>query len=457
MAEQGEQLDNRKILPLLVLLFSDSFAFTNIFSYITFMVQDFGIEATHVGYQSGWLASAHYFSQFCTCFLWGRMSDRYGRKPFLLLGVLGTFCSMMCLGVATTFWQALLARIIGGLFNSNLPIAKSYLADVCDPKNRASALSKTTLMFGLGQIVGPFYAGLVSQLATKYPAYFGDTFLAHYPYLVPCWTAALLSCSAFAYALLGMPESKSPVVPHNQQSITITGSDDEEQAEEAAAEVAKQEAEKSKSPYSRAVIFMMIMFSGAASINIGYSEVFPAWSMLSPAQHGISFTSSDIGLTWGVSGLALVVFQTLFFARLANRYGCMRCCQIGMSCWFLICTYPLLQYLNPVGRPAIWTGVIVLTLIRSVGVALTMPALNLGVNLASPPDKVGQVNGLNSTIAAFSRGMFPFLITNILAWSLQNEMSFPLNEFLVFVLCSLFAVGTFTLTFFVPNLGVIKT
>ncbi|MFY7940872.1 MAG: MFS transporter, partial [Burkholderiaceae bacterium] len=85
---------------------------------------------------SGLMASAHFLAQSLTCVAWGRLSDRYGRKPFLLQGTVVLGMAILMLGLSVRLWQAVLSRFLGGLFNSNFPLSKAYLADVSTPENR---------------------------------------------------------------------------------------------------------------------------------------------------------------------------------------------------------------------------------------------------------------------------------------------------------------------------------
>lgn len=89
----------------------------SIFPYIYYMVKDFGIAENDISFYAGMVTSAFTFAEFSTGMLWGRLSDKIGRKPVLLTGLAGTALSVLVFGFAPNIWVALIARALGGLLN----------------------------------------------------------------------------------------------------------------------------------------------------------------------------------------------------------------------------------------------------------------------------------------------------------------------------------------------------
>lgn len=89
----------------------------SIFPYIYYMVKDFGIADNDISFYAGMVTSAFTFAEFSTGMLWGRLSDKIGRKPVLLTGLAGTALSVLVFGFAPNIWVALFARALGGLLN----------------------------------------------------------------------------------------------------------------------------------------------------------------------------------------------------------------------------------------------------------------------------------------------------------------------------------------------------
>lgn len=89
----------------------------SIFPYIYYMVEDFGVPENNISFYAGMVTSAFTFAEFSTGMLWGRLSDKIGRKPVLLTGLAGTALSVLAFGFAPNIWVALVARALGGLLN----------------------------------------------------------------------------------------------------------------------------------------------------------------------------------------------------------------------------------------------------------------------------------------------------------------------------------------------------
>jgi MFS family permease len=103
--------------------------------------------------------------QFLFSPVWGRWSDRIGRKPIILVGLMGSCLSYLGLALSTTLPLLFLARIIGGIAGANIPTAQAYIADVTTPENRARGMGMVGAAFGLGFIFGPALGGVLSRIS----------------------------------------------------------------------------------------------------------------------------------------------------------------------------------------------------------------------------------------------------------------------------------------------------
>lgn len=129
----------------------------------------------------GALTASYALMQFLFSPLVGGLSDRFGRRPVLLISMLGTAVSMILLGLAGNFAvfgvEAVLlalfvARILGGIAGATIPTAQAYIADVTTPENRARGMGLIGAAFGLGFMFGPALGGFLSEISLEAPAFF---------------------------------------------------------------------------------------------------------------------------------------------------------------------------------------------------------------------------------------------------------------------------------------------
>lgn len=101
----------------------------------------------------------------------GRWSDRIGRRPILLLSILGTAISFLIMGLANTLWMLFLGRLLDGASGGNIPTAQAYIADVTPLEKRSAAMGIIGAAFGLGFVIGPALGGLLGHYSIQLPFY----------------------------------------------------------------------------------------------------------------------------------------------------------------------------------------------------------------------------------------------------------------------------------------------
>ena len=105
----------------------------------------------------------------------GRLSDRYGRRPVLLLGFSGLAISFFVTGLATALWMLLVVRLFSGAMQSNIAVANAYVADITQPADRAKSFGKLGAMLGMGFILGPVLGGLLGGINLHLPFFVAGT------------------------------------------------------------------------------------------------------------------------------------------------------------------------------------------------------------------------------------------------------------------------------------------
>ena len=127
---------------------------------------------------NGWLVGIYSAMQFLATPLLGKLSDRVGRRPVLLLSLLGTSIGFFIMGGARTLLWLFIARIIDGISGGNISTAQAYIADVTKPEERSKAMGMIGAAFGLGFIFGPAIGGVLAQISISAPFIFAGALAA---------------------------------------------------------------------------------------------------------------------------------------------------------------------------------------------------------------------------------------------------------------------------------------
>src|SRR3954471_17694794 len=167
------------MLPILfVTVFIDLVGFGIIIPFLAYYVESFGARAATVGL----LMSTYSVAQFLFAPVWGRVSDRVGRRPVLMLGLFGSEVGYTLFGPAGTLWLLFVGRALMGIFGASIPTAQAAVADVTEPQDPRRAMGISGAAIGLGFILGPALGGMLSNLSEV----FRVQLFVRSPYALPC-------------------------------------------------------------------------------------------------------------------------------------------------------------------------------------------------------------------------------------------------------------------------------
>ncbi len=162
-------------------------------------------------FQVGLLLSIYSFMQFVFAPFWGRLSDRYGRRPILLFCLVGEFFSYIAFGLARNFEMLFLARMLAGFFGASISTASAYISDITPPQERSKGMALIGAAFGMGFLVGPALGGGLTIWGGKISSepHFDTSFAAY--------GVAVLCILNFIFALKFLKESLTEKAPHQEQ------------------------------------------------------------------------------------------------------------------------------------------------------------------------------------------------------------------------------------------------
>ncbi|EGO59083.1 hypothetical protein NEUTE1DRAFT_120959 [Neurospora tetrasperma FGSC 2508] len=161
----------------------------SIFPYVYHMVKDFNItnDESKISMYAGWVTSSFTLAEFLAGFLWGRLSDKIGRKPVLLTGMGGTGLSVILFGFAPSLPVALLARALGGILNGNMGVLQTTVGELVTVKeHQPRAYTVMPIVWCIGSIVGPMIGGTLAKPVDWIPTVFQPgSIWDRFPYLLP--------------------------------------------------------------------------------------------------------------------------------------------------------------------------------------------------------------------------------------------------------------------------------
>ncbi|KAK5083105.1 hypothetical protein LTR05_006987 [Lithohypha guttulata] len=192
---------------------AEPIAFVSITSYAFVMVQDIHGDKD-ASFYAGLLVSAFAAAEACTAFLWGSLSDRYGRKPIILVALAGTALSSLIFGFAKNYWLAIFARIVGGALNGNVAVMQTMVAEmVHKPEHEPMAYALQPVMWAVGSVAGSALGGFTAQPARWYPNVFSeDGIFGQYPYLLPNLVAVVMILLAMIQGLFLLEETNPALI-----------------------------------------------------------------------------------------------------------------------------------------------------------------------------------------------------------------------------------------------------
>jgi multidrug resistance protein len=319
------------------------------------------------------LVSAFSAMQLVSAPLWGRVSDRYGRKPTLLIGLAGSAMAYVIFAYANTYWLLLVSRLVQGAGGGTTGVIQAYVADSVEPKNRAKGLGWLSAATNLGVVLGPLFGSETTRWGS------------HAPGLL----AAVLCVLNIAFAWRYLTES------HDVRKVP--GAKPPRRMWDAVAGVAWH---RIKEPSSR-LIWMY-------SVGIGAFYGVNALIILYLARH-FNVTAEKIGPFYAYMGGLSIVFRLFVLGRTVDRFGEARTTRLGAT--FLALGLALIPFTGPLDLPSLLTylplaGILALI---PLGTALNFPCVTALLSRVVGENERGLYLGVQQTYGGLARVAYPLL------------------------------------------------
>jgi MFS transporter, DHA1 family, tetracycline resistance protein len=341
-----------RLAILFVTVFVDLLGFGIVLPMLPYYAESYGASPLVIGL----LSTSYSLMQFVFTPVWGRLSDRYGRRPMILRSLAGSCVGFLIFGLAHSLPVLFAGRILAGIAGAIIPTTSAYIADVTPPEQRAKGMGMIGAAFGLGFIFGPAIGGLLSP--------FG--------YDKPALLASALAGVNLVFAHFMLPESLS---------------------------------EENRTSARRRRFDMATLFAALRDPRIGvllaiyfvatfaFSNMEATFALLNEHRYGLN--ARQTGYLFTYIGLLATLMQGVFAARAVRRWGEARCVTTGT---FLMIFALGLMPIAP-GLPA-YCAVIALL---SIGSGLNAPALSALLSRSAHGDEQGGIMGIAQSLASLGR------------------------------------------------------
>ena len=320
-------------------------------------------------FDMGMLVTVWALAQVITAPRWGAFSDRVGRRPTIIVGLLGTAFAFLLIGLSTSLWMLYVARTLGGFISAaTIPSAYAYVADVTPPERRSTMMGQMGAMFGLGFMLGPTIGAVMAPLGIS-RAFFAAALFA-------------LLTVVLIYFLLKEPENRTASAGGESrilQRLLVAV----------------------KKPYASLMwISLLIAFAGSVLLSVMAFFLIDRFD----AQE------AQVGLVFTLNAATGVFTQGVLIVLLVKKWGEVRTLRVGMICGmvgFLLFSF----------SPSMWI-LIMMAVLQSIGQSLGRP---LCISLLSRTTDMGQgtTMGLQSSFEALGRVVGPLWAGWLYQYSIQ--------------------------------------
>lgn len=451
-----------QIFLILLCRLTEPVIFSSISPYLYYMIKDFGYdEPSKISELSTIVMTSFAFGQTLTAVYWGRFSDKYGRKPALMIGSFGTLVMTIFFGLSKNIYMAIAARLCCGLLNGNVGVMRTMVAEIVGNRreHQTRAFALLPMAMNIGTIAGPIIGGMMANPVEQFPGLFGSSKLfATFPYLlpnlvpVPMSLASVLLIALFIketgnnrYTVLKVEtdpmlkvgnafkswfttEHEKPIdqeyVSDSEEEPLLQNQRDEETAqnneENDTHEYASLRSILTKPVQVTLVCHVLLMlhcpaFMQLLPLLLATPRIEQDTRNLVVFNGGLGLPTSTIGVIIAILAVMSIVLQIAVYPTVATKLG--NALTHRLSLFAFPIGYTLIPYLSFLPKHSDNLTITASTILSSVcviGRTFSIPPMTVLMTNASPSRKVlGTVHGLTHSATSAARCVGPFLLGNI--------------------------------------------
>ena len=377
---------------IVVTLFLDILGLGLVIPILPRLVESFvGNDASRGAFYVGTLASAYAAMQFVFSPIMGSLSDRYGRRPVLLISLFGSGFDYVLLAFAPSLAWFFVGRVVAGLCGASIGTAAAYIADVSPPEKRAQNFGLIGMAFGLGFIAGPLMSAVLGGVALPLPHFLSQ--LTGYDSLpgirFPFVVAACLAFANAMYGLFVLPESLAP----------------EHRREFSWGRANPIGTLRALTKYPVVLGLALTLFL----MGVAQRSLESTWVLFT--EHRFHWDIKDTGISLAVVGLAAAIVQGGLVRRIIPKLGERRALTTGI-------VVSMLAFVLYGLAPAGWTLYVFLVFGSLGGIA--GPAAQGLMSKAVPPNEQGMLQGGLSSVTSITNVLGPLLATNLFGYFISD-------------------------------------
>ena len=331
--------------------------------------------------QIGLLYSTYSFAQLIFSPIWGSLSDRYGRRPIMLISTFGAALAYLLFGLAHALWLLFLSRLIAGIMGGNISTAQAYVADVTTHEDRAKGMGLIGAAFGIGFVIGPAIGALLIHPKFLELFHIGQ----RNEFALPGFFAALLSLSSFLLVWFKLPETVKSQENDNERVVRSSVF-----SKTFWREIANEKRKNANGVFPMLLVSIFLLSFAQASL---YSS-FPLF-----CNHHLNLSAGHVGFLFVYMGTIAIIIQGGLIRILTKKFSEERLFLIGSIAMAL--GFASIPFATSQNALIFFLG------LMSVGGSLNGPTLNSLISKEADPAKVGATMGTSQGIASLGRVIGP--------------------------------------------------